>query len=133
MINPTDNLNLAIQEVIDFHQNIALWFKGATTNKEELHHLIISKFSTSFSMTNGDNKTINFDEFSEWLPNSYVSSPSISVNVEDIKGYSTDHHVLIEYIEIQQSDTKNTIRKSSAVFLIENNQAKWLNLKETWL
>lgn len=132
-MNTKDNLNLALQEVIDFHQNIALWFNGSATDKEELYHLIISKFSTSFSMTNGDNKTINFDAFCEWLPSSYACSPNISVNVQDIKGYSTVHHVLIEYIETQQSDIKNTIRKSSAVFLIENKQAKWLHLKETWL
>jgi hypothetical protein len=132
-MSTTNNLELGKQQVVDFHVNIQTWFNGTAENKEELYQAIVSTFNPSFVMTNGDGKSMGYEAFVQWLATAYGIFPSRQIEVKDIEGYATFSHVIVNYIEIQQTDQLRTERESSAVFTIGEGQAMWYHLIERWV
>ncbi|AJH15543.1 hypothetical protein [Myroides profundi] len=127
------NLELGKQQVIDFHINIQTWFNGTASNKEVLYKAIVNTFDPSFKMTNGDGNSVSYDAFTQWLPTVYGKFPTRQVEVKELKGYATFSHIIVEYIEIQQTEGIRTERESSAVFTLKDQQAIWYNLIERWV
>lgn len=127
------DLDKAIQEVIVFHTNIEAWFHGTATDKEALLSEMIAAFSPSFSMTNGDGKTMSYDAFVQWLPSAYGLFPTRSIEVHSIRGFTTLQHLIVDYIEVQHTGDVTTKRRSSAVFIMEHTCVKWFHLLEKWV
>lgn len=132
-MNTIDYLELGKQQVIDFHVNIQTWFNGTARDKDALYQMIVKSFNPSFVMTNGDGKSMKYETFVQWLTTAYGIFPTRQIEVKDIKGYATFSHVIVNYIEIQQTDELRTERESSAVFTIEEGQAMWYHLVEKWI
>ncbi|MEK6493295.1 hypothetical protein [Myroides odoratimimus] len=129
----TNNLELGKQQVIDFHVNIQTWFNGTAEHREALYKTIVTTFDPSFKMTNGDGNSVSYDAFTQWLPTVYGKFPTRQVEVKELKGYATFSHIIVEYIEIQQTEDIRTERESSAVFTLKDQQAIWYNLIERWV
>lgn len=128
-----NNLELGKQQVIDFHVNIQTWFNGTATDKEGVYKAIVSTFDPSFIMTNGDGKSMGYDTFTQWLTTAYGIFPTRQIEVKNIAGYATFGHIIVEYIEIQQTDEVRTERQSSAVFTLKEGKAMWYHLVERWV
>ena len=129
----TKKLELGKQQVIDFHINIQTWFNGTAEDREALYKAIVTTFDPSFKMTNGDGNLVSYDAFTQWLPTVYGKFPTRQVEVKELKGYATFSHIIVEYIEIQQTEDIRTERESSAVFTLKDQQAIWYNLIERWV
>jgi len=132
-MSTTKNLELGKQQVVDFHVNIQTWFNGTAENKDELYQAIVSTFNPAFSMINGDGNEVGFNAFTNWLPTVYGKFPTRVVEMKNLSGYATFSHVIVEYVEIQQTDELRTERESSAVFTIGEGQAMWYHLIERWI
>lgn len=132
-MDKVNHLELGTQQVIDFHVNIQTWFNGTAMDKDALYETIVKSFNPSFVMTNGDGKSMGYTAFATWLTTAYGIFPTRQIEVEDIRGYASFSHVIVEYTEIQQTDDVRTERESSAVFTIEEGQAVWYHLMERWV
>jgi hypothetical protein len=127
------NTEKIIQEIEGFHQNIEKWFQGKTENQEDLYQQLLSGFSPEFKMINGNGDIVTLSMLSEWLPSVFGKFPERSIQVENIAVNHTDHHGLATYIETQITGETTTQRKSSAVFLMNEEKALWLHLIENWI
>lgn len=127
------NTEKIIQEIEGFHQNIEKWFQGNSENQEDLYQELLSGFSPEFKMINGNGDTVTLSMLSEWLPSVFGKFPERSIQVENIAVNHTDHHGLATYIETQITGETTTQRKSSAVFLMNEEKALWLHLIENWI
>lgn len=121
------------KELKDFCENIEKWFQGNAEDQETLFREILSGFSPDFTMINGDGNTATLSLFSEWLPTVFGKFPDRSVHMEDIEIHSSEHHGLATYTEIQVTDGTANRRKSSAVFLLNEEKALWFHLIENWI
>jgi hypothetical protein len=74
-------------------------------------------------MINGNGDTVTLNMFSEWLPTVFGKFPERSVQVQDIEVSHSDHHGLATYTEIQITGESANKRKSSAVFLLNEEKA----------
>ncbi|MCP1996479.1 hypothetical protein [Flavobacterium sp. HSC-61S13] len=125
---------LVEKEIFDFHQNIKNWFRGNLSDKTIALKNLIDPFDSDFKLRNGDDKTMDFQQFIEWLPTAYGRSPDQDILVSDIMIYLSDNHALATYIETQSSNGQTTVRKSSAIFLLgKNKRISWYHLMETWI
>jgi hypothetical protein len=127
------NTEKIIQEIEGFHENIEKWFQGKTENQEDLYQELLSGFSPEFKMINGNGDIVTLSMLSEWLPGVFGKFPERSIHVENIAVNHTDHHGLAAYIETQITGETTTRRKSSAVFLMNEEKALWLHLIENWI
>ncbi|WP_260136754.1 hypothetical protein [Elizabethkingia anophelis] len=84
-------------------------------------------------MINGDGDAVSFHMFSDWLPTVYGKFPSRNVALENVDIQYSDKHGLATYTEIQITGDAINKRKSSAVFLLEEDKALWLHLIEEWI
>lgn len=132
-MNSVNNLELGKQQVLDFHVNIQTWFNGTANDKEALLNAIVGTFNKSFVMTNGDGNSVTYQNFEQWLSTVYGKFPTRVIEVKNVEGYSTFAHVVVNYIEMQQTDEVRTERESSAVFTIEEGEAMWFHLIERWV
>ncbi|KMQ62958.1 hypothetical protein ACM46_13450 [Chryseobacterium angstadtii] len=121
-----------IREIKEFHTDIEAWFHGEQ-DQENLYKKLLSGFDTDFKMTSGDGNTLSLDVLSEWLTGVYGQFPDRSIIIENIAVQTTDVHGLASYIEIQTTGSTVTRRKSSAVFLLNDERALWLHLIEKWI
>lgn len=121
------------KELKDFCENIEKWFQGNERDQNALFIKILSGFSPDFKMINGDGNTATLSMFSEWLPTVFGKFPDRSVQIENIEIHSSEHHGLATYTEIQVTDGKANRRKSSAVFIFNEENALWFHLIETWI
>jgi hypothetical protein len=126
------NIKIAKQQVNEFCKNIEIWFNGKATSKDTLYQHISSAFDPSFKMITGDGNEISYQSFLAWLPSVYGQFPARKIQVSDLKGYGTPHHVLVEFTETQFTDDLVTKRRSSAVFVINQEKALWYHLVEQW-
>ncbi|HFK5554292.1 TPA: hypothetical protein ACGZ9Q_002353 [Elizabethkingia anophelis] len=127
-----DNKEKIVAELSGFCENIEKWFRGED-NQETLYHKILSGFSPEFRMINGDSDAVSFHMFSDWLPTVYGEFQSRSVALENVDIQYSDKHGLATYTEIQITGDAINKRKSSAVFLLEEDKALWLHLIEEWI
>lgn len=127
------NVKIAEQQVKEFCKNIEIWFNGNATSKDTLYQRISTSFDPSFAMITGDGNEINYQSFLTWLPSVYGQFPTRKIQVSDLKGYGTSHHVLVEFTETQFTDDLITKRQSSAVFVINQEKALWYHLVEQWV
>lgn len=128
-----NNTEKVIKELQEFCGNIEKWFRGEEQDQEVLYQMILSGFSPDFKMTNGDGNTATLFMFSDWLPTVYGQFPERRVLIENIEIYHSDHHALATYTEIQATGDSVNTRKSSAVFLLNEDRALWLHLIENWI
>lgn len=117
----------------DFCENIEKWFTGNEENQDVLFKKILSGFSSDFKMINGDGNTATLATFADWLPAVFGKFPDRRVQIHNIEIHCTEYHGLATYTEIQITEGKANRRKSSAVFLLNEGQALWLHLVETWI
>lgn len=127
-----NNTEKVIKEIKEFHTDIEAWFRGKE-DQESLYKKLLAGFSTDFKMVNGNNDTITLASFSEWLPGAYGQFPDRSIVLENIEVHTTESHGLASYVEIQTTGSTVTRRKSSAVFVIDEERAFWLHLIEKWI
>ena len=125
-----NNKEKIFAELNRFCFNIEKWFRGED-DQETLYLKILSGFSPDFRMINGD--AVSFHMFSDWLPTVYGKFPSRSVALENVDIQYSDKHGLATYTEIQITGDTINKRKSSAVFLLEEDKALWLHLIEEWI
>ncbi|MEG0926667.1 hypothetical protein [Chryseobacterium sp.] len=128
-----NNTEKIILEVKEFHQNIEKWFQGKAENQEILYQQLLSGFSPDFKMSNGDGNSVILSQFSDWLPTVFGKFPERIVQVENIEVHHSDHHGLATYVETQTTEGITNKRKSSAVFLINEEKALWFHLIEDWI
>lgn len=128
-----NNTEKIIKEVTEFHKNIEKWFQGKAEDQERLYNNLLSGFSPDFKMINGDGNPVTLSIFSEWLPTAFGKFPERSVQVEDIEIHHSDHHGMATYTEIQTTEGVTNKRKSSAVFLLNEEKALWFHLIENWI
>ncbi|HCN50268.1 MAG TPA: hypothetical protein DIT10_14475 [Chryseobacterium sp.] len=128
-----NNTEKITKEITEFHETIEQWFRGNSENQEALYQKLLSGFSTEFKMINGNGDTVTLNMFSEWLPTVFGKFPERSVQVQDIEVSHSDHHGLATYTEIQVTGDSANKRKSSAVFLLNEEKALWLHLIERWI
>ncbi|ATL43473.1 hypothetical protein OZ664_11030 [Elizabethkingia sp. HX WHF] len=127
-----NNKEKVTAELREFCENIEKWFRGEA-NQETLYHEILSGFSPDFRMINGDGDAVSFHMFSDWLPTVYGKFPSRSVALENVNIQYSDRHGLATYTEIQITGDVINKRKSSAIFLLEEDKALWFHLIENWI
>ncbi len=128
-----NNTEKITKEITEFHETIEQWFRGNSENQDVLYQNLLSGFSTEFKMINGNGDTVTLNMFSEWLPTVFGKFPERSVQVQDIEVSHSDHHGLATYTEIQVTGDSANKRKSSAVFLLNEEKALWLHLIERWI
>ncbi|SHG88479.1 hypothetical protein [Chryseobacterium vrystaatense] len=128
-MNNTDKI---IKEIKEFHTDIEAWFRGKE-DQESLYRKLLSGFDSDFKMVNGHHNTVTLAAFSEWLPGAFGQFPDRSIVVENIEVQTTESHGMATYIEIQTTGSTLTKRKSSAVFVINEDKALWLHLIEKWI
>ena len=128
-----NNTEKITKEITEFHETIEQWFQGNSENQEALYQKLLSGFSTEFKMINGNGDTVTFNMFSEWLPTVFGKFPERSVQVQDIDVSHSDHHGLATYTETQVTGDSANKRKSSAVFLLDEEKALWFHLIERWI
>ena len=128
-----NNTEKVMKEIIDFHQNIEKWFNGVSENQEGLYKTLLSGFSPEFRMINGNGDLVTLKMLSEWLPTVFGKFPDRKIQVENIEVTHSDHHGLATYTETQITGTDTNKRKSSAVFMLNNEKALWLHLIENWV
>ncbi|OCA73641.1 hypothetical protein [Chryseobacterium arthrosphaerae] len=124
------NKEKIIEEITEFHKNIEKWFRGDSENQTALYQNLVSGFSKDFKMINGNSDIVTLDMLSEWLPTVFGKFPGRSIQVENIEISYSDHHGLATYTEIQVTGDATNKRKSSAVFLLDEEKASWLHLIE---
>ncbi|WP_419487476.1 hypothetical protein [Chryseobacterium bernardetii] len=129
-MNNKDKIN---KELKDFCKNIEKWFQGNEQDQEALFRQILSGFSPDFKMINGDGNTATLPMFAEWLPTVFGKFPERNVQIENIEVSFSGHHGLATYTEIQTTEGIANRRKSSAVFLFNEDKALWLHLVENWI
>ncbi|KFF17865.1 hypothetical protein [Chryseobacterium sp. JM1] len=127
-----NNTEKVIKEIKEFHTDIEAWFRGVK-DQESLYKKLLAGFNTDFKMINGNNDTITLAAFSEWLPGAYGQFPDRSIVLENIEVHTTEGHGLASYVEIQTTGSTVTRRKSSAVFVIDEERAFWIHLIEKWI
>lgn len=120
----------ARQMVIDFHIAIEKWFKGE--NEVTLDYLL-HFFSKDFRMTGAVGKAMDLEQLAAWLPSAKGMIPSMVITVDKIVGNDTFCHALVAYEEKQQMGEVTTLRRSSAVFRLEEGALKWWWLTEEWI
>ncbi|WP_431609475.1 hypothetical protein [Chryseobacterium sp. 'Rf worker isolate 10'] len=128
-----NNTEKIIGEIEEFHRNIEKWFQGETENQESLYRQLLSGFSPDFKMINGNGDTVTLSMLGEWLPTVFGKFPERSIQVENIEANHSEHHGLATYIETQVTGDVTTKRKSSAIFLLNEEKALWLHLIENWI
>ncbi|AZA76368.1 hypothetical protein EG347_01910 [Chryseobacterium sp. G0186] len=128
-----NNTEKIIREITVFHENIEKWFQGKAENQEILYKELLSGFSPDFTMINGDGNSVTLSLFSEWLPTTFGKFPERIVQVENIEVHHSDHHGLATYTEIQTTGGITNKRKSSAVFLFNEEKSLWFHLIENWI
>lgn len=129
-----DKKDLVIKEIIDFHQNIENWFRGETEDKEALYAALMQNFHADFKMQGGSGNALDRATLSAWLPTVFAQFPNKEVAVSEINIFLTNRHALAEYLETQKLGDEITVRKSSAVFLLNDNSTVcWYHLLEQWL
>lgn len=128
-----NNTEKITKEITEFHETIEQWFRGNSENQEALYQKLLSGFTTEFKMINGNGDTVTFNMLSEWLPTVFGKFPERSVQVQDINVSHSDHHGLATYTEVQVNGESANKRKSSAVFLLNEEKALWLHLIERWI
>ncbi|MBP2617622.1 hypothetical protein [Chryseobacterium jejuense] len=129
-MNNKEKINTELQ---DFCENIEKWFQGNEQDQHALFRKIISGFSPDFKMINGDGNTAALSMFSEWLPTVFGKFPDRSVQIENIEIHCSEHHGIATYTEIQTTEGIANRRKSSAVFLFNEDKALWFHLIENWI
>ncbi|UKB85947.1 hypothetical protein LF887_10065 [Chryseobacterium sp. MEBOG06] len=128
-----NNTEKIIKEIKEFHKNIEKWFQGKSENQDGLYTKLISGFSPDFRMINGNGDTVTLPILSEWLPTVFGKFQDRSVQVENIEINTSEYHGLAAYTEIQITDGIINKRKSSAVFLLDEERALWFHLIEKWI
>lgn len=128
-----NNTEKIIKEIEEFHKNIEQWFQGKSENQDGLYTKLISGFSAEFRMINGNGDTVTLLMLSEWLPTVFGKFPDRSVQVENIEIFTSEYHGLATYTETQITDGIINKRKSSAVFLLNQERALWFHLIEKWI
>ena len=128
-----DNIGKIEKEIKDFHENIERWFQGKTEDQENLYTKLLSGFSPDFKMLNGNGDTVTLSALAEWLPSVYGKFTDRKITLENVGILHSDSHGLATYTEIQVTGQTLTKRKSSAVFLLDDEKALWLHLIEKWI
>lgn len=128
-----NNTEKIIWEIEEFHRNIEKWFQGKTENQESLYKELLSGFSPDFRMMNGNGDVVTFSMLGNWLSTVFGKFPERSIQVENIEVNYSEHHGLATYTETQVTGEITTKRKSSAVFLLNEEKALWLHLIESWI
>ncbi len=128
-----NNTEKIIWEIEEFHRNIEKWFQGKAEHKDVLQKQLLSGFAPEFKMINGNGDTVTLLMLSEWLPTVFGKFAERSIQVENIEVHHSDHHGLATYVETQVTGENTTQRKSSAVFLLNEEKALWLHLMENWM
>ncbi|MBV8255276.1 MAG: nuclear transport factor 2 family protein [Chitinophaga sp.] len=116
--------------VIDFHIAIAQWFRADKTVSIDQ---LLSYFSEDFHMVGPGGNAMGLAAFAAWLPGAKGSRPDIVITIDNLEIFSTFHHTLAYYEEKQEMGNKTTVRRSSAVFKVEDGRLKWWQLKEEWI
>lgn len=128
-----NNTEKIIWEIEEFHRNIEKWFQGKTENQESLYKELLYGFSPDFRMMNGNGDVVTFSMLENWLPTVFGKFPERSIQVENIEVNYSEHHGLATYTETQVTGEITTKRKSSAVFLLNEEKALWFHLIENWI
>lgn len=128
-----NNTEKTIREITEFHRNIEQWFQGKSAEQEILYQQLLSGFSPDFKMINGNGDTVTLKMFTDWLPSVFGKFPERSVQVEDIEVSLSDHHGLATYTETQTTEGITNKRRSSAIFLFNEERALWFHLIENWI
>ncbi|UTX49248.1 hypothetical protein [Chryseobacterium sp. MA9] len=128
-----NNTEKIIWEIEEFHRNIEKWFQGKTENQKSLYKELLSGFSPDFKMINGNGDTVTLPMFGDWLPTVFGKFPERNIQVENIEINHSEYHGLATYVETQVTGETTTKRKSSAVFLLNEEKALWLHLIENWI
>jgi len=128
-----NNTEKIIWEIEEFHRNIEKWFQGKTENQKSLYKELLYGFSPDFRMINGNGDVVTFSMLGDWLPTVFGKFPERSIQVENIEVNYSEHHGLATYTETQVTGEITTKRKSSAVFLLNEEKALWLHLIESWI
>ncbi|MBV8326609.1 hypothetical protein [Chryseobacterium sp.] len=121
------------KEIKDFHENIERWFQGKAENQENLYSRLLSGFSPDFKMLNGNGDIVTLSMLAEWLPSAYGKFPDRKINLDNIEILHSENHGLATYTEIQITEATSTKRKSSALFLLDEEKALWFHLIEKWI
>ncbi len=116
--------------VIDFHVDIARWFQGDTLLSTDQ---LLQYFSEDFHMEGPAGNAMGLSALAAWLPVAKGSRPDIVITINKLEIFSTFHHTLAYYEEKQEMKDKTTVRRSSAVFRMEDGMLKWWQLKEEWI
>ncbi len=127
------NKEKAIQQVINFHEKIEQWFNGNSSIDKTQTDWLMTDFHPDFKMSPPDGSCLTYDDLEKWLPLSYGNDISRKVRVEILTSMATDFHAVVSYYETQLMEHKTTKRYSSAVFIKEGDQMKWLSLIENWV
>ncbi|MCW1962321.1 hypothetical protein [Chryseobacterium viscerum] len=128
-----NNTEKIIWEIEEFHRNIEKWFQGKTENQENLYKELLSGFSPYFKMINGNGDIVTLPMLGDWLPTVFGKFPERTIRVENIETNHSEYHGLATYIETQVTGDVTTKRKSSAIFLLNEEKALWLHLIENWI
>lgn len=128
-----NNTEKIILEIEEFHRNIEKWFQGNAENQENLYKELLSGFSPDFRMINGNGDTVILSMLGDWLPTVFGQFPERSIQVENIEVNHSDYHGLATYTETQVTGETTNKRRSSAVFLLNEEKALWLHLIENWI
>lgn len=128
-----NNNYLVEQEIIFFHKFITQWFRGETQNREVLLDELLKGFHPHFRMKGASGNEMSYIDFTNWLPTAFGLFPDKEITLSGIQIFSTPNHGVAEYIETQRANGQTTHRKSSAIFVIENNTPQWYHLLEEWI
>ncbi|WP_342331510.1 hypothetical protein [Pedobacter sp. FW305-3-2-15-E-R2A2] len=130
------NLNeLAIHEIVHFHEQIGKWFRGEMSPNEKEAMLALHNFHANFKMISPTGAYKSRSDLADWLPSVYGAKPGIVLEVKNVSlRFEQGGGLLMEYVETQSGGGMDNTRISTALFVQnENGQLQWWNLHETFL
>jgi hypothetical protein len=127
---------LAIKEIIRFHEMIEQWFRGE--NPELSATILLDRFDPCFKLITPETKTLTFNELGgDWAKSIRGAYPNHQEKIGSFqKIYETNDTIVVNYIETQTRGEQITKRLATAVMKRNQNDPQkvdWIIQHEGWI
>ena len=126
----SNQMNQAIQSVIDLHVLIENVFTGKNT--EQSLSPLLDSFDQNFKMVTVQGHSIGLAEVNSLFSQNVGKKPSLKINIlKSTALYEFENYCWVQYQEHQQMSETETVRTSTACIKVEGEKCYWTYLHET--
>ena len=123
-------MNIYLDEVLNAHTLIENWLGAGAGDLQDL----LCRFSPRFSMITPAGSHMDHEALSRLFTAQRKGRPGLSIRIDSMVLLEEwSHGAVVTYRERQHSpQSEETVRWSTAVFVLENGRLVWRHLHETW-